>query len=126
MIEDAGFIKDIDDSFLRSVSVYVLDMRMLKNIVVEFSIYKNTLIRSLEYLTPTKLFAFIVYKNVYSDDFAKLHEGKGDLFEFLRGLTLSKATQEESANQEGQQAQTEDAKDDVTDVEFEEVKEDDK
>jgi len=96
MIEDAGFIKDIDDSFLRSVSVYVLDMRMLKNIVVEFSIYKNTLIRSLEYLTTTKLFAFIVYKNVYSDDFAKLHEGKGDLFEFLRGLALLKETQEES------------------------------
>lgn len=94
LMQNAGLVDDVKDSFLRGVSVYVDDMRMLKNIVTEFGIYKNTLIRNLEHLDLTKLFAFIVYKNVYSDDFAKLHAGEGDLFQFFVDIVNVRATKE--------------------------------
>ena len=100
LIQNANLIDDVEDSFLRGVSVYVDDMRMLKNIVTEFGIYKNTLIKKLEHLNLTKLFAFIVYKNVYCDDFALLHCGKGDLITFFTNITSLKKVKEQSIEAE--------------------------
>lgn len=100
LIQNANLINDIEDSFLRGVSVYVDDMRMLKNIVTEFGIYKNTLVKNLEHLNLTKLFAFIVYKNVYCDDFALLHSGKGDLITFFSDVVNIKGEKEESIEAE--------------------------
>ncbi|WP_404389794.1 hypothetical protein [Pseudoalteromonas phenolica] len=83
LMTQAGLLNDVNDSFLRGVSVYVDDMRMLKNIVTEFVIYKNTLTKNLQHLDLTKLFAFIIYKNVYCDDFALLHSEQGLLSSFF-------------------------------------------
>lgn len=100
LIQNSNLIDDVEDSFLRGISVYVDDMRMLKNIVTEFGIYKNTLIKNLEHLNLTKLFAFIVYKNVYCDDFALLHSGKGDLITFFSDIANLKSEKEESIEAE--------------------------
>ncbi|WP_133408054.1 hypothetical protein [Parashewanella tropica] len=95
LMENARLLGDVGDSFLRAVSVYVDDMRMLKNIVTEFGIYKNTLIKNLEHLNLTRLFAFIVYKNVYCDDFALLQSGGGNLITFFSDIANLKRDKEE-------------------------------
>lgn len=68
----------ISRSFINNVTLYIEDMRMLKNIYNEFVIYKNKLsaVSGIE-LPLDKLLGFIVYKNKYPDDFAKLNSDQG-------------------------------------------------
>ncbi|WP_353851286.1 hypothetical protein [Microbulbifer sp.] len=93
LIVESKIQDDLDDKFLRDMSVYLDDMRMLKNIVSEYGIYKNTLTKGFENLNRRQLFSFIIYKNVYCDDFAQLHYGKGKLasaFSNIQGLKNSR------------------------------------
>jgi hypothetical protein len=80
------FIQDIV-SFIDDI-----DMRLLINIVHEFCVYKivyescvdkkNTAAET-PVETQDKLFAIIVYKNMYPDDFGKLPKRKGNLYDFI-------------------------------------------
>ncbi len=65
---------EIDRSFLYGISLYIADMRLLKNIYNEYKIYRSSLDRQLD---KTKLLAIIVYKNFYPLDFEKLHKYNG-------------------------------------------------
>ncbi|WP_321297198.1 hypothetical protein [Marinifilum fragile] len=69
----------LSDSFIRDISLYIDDMRVLKNIYNEFILYKNKL--ATVDLNQEKLFSFIIYKNLYPDDFAELHQDKGIIYE---------------------------------------------
>ena len=84
LIVESKLDDSLDDRFLRDISVYLDDMRMLKNIVSEYGIYKNTLTKGFGNLNKRQLFSFIIYKNVYCDDFAQLHSGEGVLAEILK------------------------------------------
>lgn len=66
------FLKDeeIEDNVLKSLSLYVSDMRTLINICNEFSFYKN--INNIEILNNNSLLSIIVLKNLYPAEFAKL------------------------------------------------------
>lgn len=64
-------------SFLREVSNYLDDMRLIHNIFNEFEIYYNKLKDNTP--DPIKLLAVIIYKNVYPNDFESLHHGNGAL-----------------------------------------------
>ncbi|MEO9945411.1 hypothetical protein [Paraglaciecola sp.] len=85
VLKSSKLIDGLSDSYLRDVSIYLDDMRMLKNIVAEYGIYKPTLSLNLE-VDPTKLFSFIIYKNVYADDFAELHSGSGDVAKIFNNI----------------------------------------
>ena len=76
------FASGINPQFLREVSLYLDDLRLIHNIFNEFSIYYNRL--TSESLDVTKLFAMMIYKNVYPNDFENLHHGKGALFEICK------------------------------------------
>ncbi|GAB3531376.1 YobI family P-loop NTPase [Photobacterium alginatilyticum] len=56
---------------LKKVAITVPDMRVLRNIVNEFHFYRHVL--ATDPKTLQRLLAFIIYKNFYSDDFAKLY-----------------------------------------------------
>ena len=71
--------KKISEALLDDISLYIDDMRLLKNIVNEFKIYKEKL--SKIELDPNRLFCFVIYKNKYPSDFAKLHFNKGMIYE---------------------------------------------
>lgn len=58
---------------LRRVSVSVPDMRVLRNIVNEFNSYRKILKTQNSDNNYQRLLSFIVYKNLYSHDFAKLY-----------------------------------------------------
>lgn len=73
--------KGLDHQFLREVSRYLNDLRLIQNIFNEYSIYSANLETDREnHLDVNKLLAVLIYKNVYPRDFEHLHRGKGILF----------------------------------------------
>lgn len=84
LLEDSDLISGLNDEFLRDVAVFIEDMRMLKNIVTEYSIYKQTLKSSIKKPEYHRLFSFIVYKNIYCADFADLQANSGVLVDFFK------------------------------------------
>ena len=69
---------NLDNWFLRGLSIYIDDMRVLKNIINEFLIYRTALVK--QELDPNKLLAIITYKNLFPKDFNDLQMGTGYLF----------------------------------------------
>ncbi|MGO5334124.1 YobI family P-loop NTPase [Enterococcus cecorum] len=72
-----GISKAPDNKVLSNISLYVDDMRLLKNIVNEFIVYSNIIpLEPLE-LDKNKLFALITLKNIFPNEFDLLQEDKG-------------------------------------------------
>lgn len=65
----------VNDYFLEDVTIYIDDMRVLKNIFNEFVIYQQKL--SAIDLDANKLLAMIIYKNIYPVDFLNYNIIKG-------------------------------------------------
>ncbi|HDR0636589.1 YobI family P-loop NTPase [Pasteurella multocida] len=72
-------VSDLDDLFLRRTCLYFDDMRLLKNILNEYQDYSNILIDL--NLDKNQMFAMIVYKNHYPNDFSKLNNNHGYIFD---------------------------------------------
>lgn len=72
-----NFNNQFKSDFLQSLSLYIDDMRILKNIYNEFIIYDAKL-NTIE-LDTNKLLAIITYKNLFPRDFSELQIGKGYL-----------------------------------------------
>jgi hypothetical protein len=81
-LKEHDFAKSIDTQFLREVSLYIDDLRLIHNIFNEFVIYYERL--KSESLNVTKILAMMIYKNAYPNDFENLHHGKGALFEICK------------------------------------------
>ncbi|MGZ5608262.1 MAG: YobI family P-loop NTPase [Methylobacter sp.] len=81
-LKEHDFAKSINAQFLREVSFYIDDLRLIHNIFNEFVVYYERL--KSENLDVTKLLAMMIYKNVYPNDFESLHHGKGALFEICQ------------------------------------------
>jgi hypothetical protein len=73
--KEGGILDKFDLNFLQGLSLYVDDMRILKNIYNEFIIYFNRI--SITELNVNKLLAIIAYKNIFPKDFGDLHIGAG-------------------------------------------------
>ena len=74
----------LDRQFLREVSRYLNDLRLIQNIFNEYAIYAANLETDGEnLLDANKLLAILIYKNVYPRDFEQLHRGEGALAEIL-------------------------------------------
>lgn len=74
----------LDRQFLREVSRYLNDLRLIQNIFNEYGIYVANLETYGEnLLDANKLLAILIYKNVYPRDFEQLHRGAGNLAEIL-------------------------------------------
>lgn len=77
-LEKNQLLEIFDKHFLQGISLYVDDMRLLKNICNEFLIYYKKL-NSTE-LDPNKMFAMIVYKNLFPKDFSDLQLNRGYVY----------------------------------------------
>lgn len=78
-----GFENDgISDDDLSEMAFFIQDMRILTNIVNEYSQYREQLCHNNgnQKLDKTKLLAMIVYKNYFPKDFAELHRRKGKVY----------------------------------------------
>ena len=74
---------NFDDNFLYSLSLYIDDMRILKNIYNEFLIYYNELNKTEKTSTKinsNKILSMIVYKNLFPKDFSDLQLNQGFIY----------------------------------------------
>lgn len=71
-----------DMSVLADISLYVDDMRLLKNIVNEYIVYSKIIPLGQIDLESNKLFALITLKNIFPNEFDLLQEDKG----FIRNV----------------------------------------
>lgn len=72
----------ISKDFLEGLSLYIDDMRLLKNICNEFYLY-FTKLNNTE-LSANKMLALISYKNLFPQDFSNLHINQGFVFCLFR------------------------------------------
>lgn len=72
---NAGLLKLFDESFLQGLSLYIDDMRLLKNIYNEFVVYYARL--NTTELDPNKMLGIIAYKNLFPRDFGYLQLNQG-------------------------------------------------
>lgn len=80
---------NLSDSFIEDIAFVIDDMRLLHNICNEFSIYKKQLGKNIEDIKfSEKLFAIITYKNIHPNDFVRLSENKGFLFNVLNSKKI--------------------------------------
>lgn len=91
---------NIDNSFLQKLSLYIDDMRLLKNIFNEFTIYIKKL--DTTELNHNKMLALITYKNLFPRDFNDLQLARGfvhELFEHKLNL-IQKAVDDYNQKQQ--------------------------
>ena len=93
--------ESLDPQFLREVSRYLSDLRLIHNIFNEYAIYIANLETDGEnVLNATKLLAVLIYKNVYPRDFERLHRGEGYLSGILGRKDELIAAREQSCRSE--------------------------
>ena len=92
--KNGGILESFSRSFLQEISLYIDDMRLLKNIYNEYRVYHDR-IQSTE-LNNNKLLGMIIYKNLFPRDHSELQLGKGYVFclfrnkqEFIKAETKS-------------------------------------
>lgn len=79
-VERLSLTKRLNHQFLREVSRYLNDLRLIINIFDEFNIYIKNLDNSDENtLDANKLLAVLIYKNILPRDFENLHRESGNL-----------------------------------------------
>ena len=71
---------ELQANILAKISLYIDDMRLLKNIVNEYYVYLNILPMEELKLNKNKLFAMMVLKNVFPDEFELLQGDRGYIF----------------------------------------------
>ncbi len=81
-LKAGNLLEKFDPSFLQSLSLYVDDMRILKNIYNEFVVYIHRL--NTTELDWNKMMAIIAYKNLFPRDFSDLQLAKGYVFELFK------------------------------------------
>lgn len=79
MLRGGGIEKRFDTGFLQSITLYLDDMRILKNVYNEFLVYIDRIDagQSFTDLNWDKMMAMIVYKNLFPHDFSELQFGRG-------------------------------------------------
>ncbi len=82
LIASANLQGELSEEFTSDIVTFIddIDMRLLVNIFQEYQIYRNVLSNELK---QDNLFAILVYKNIYPDDFGKLGKRQGNLFDFF-------------------------------------------
>ncbi|NLM66499.1 MAG: hypothetical protein GX180_04910, partial [Enterococcus sp.] len=71
---------------LTRISLYIDDMRLLKNIINEFNVYMNIVAFDDLSLNADKLLALIVLKNIFPREFDLLQEDRGFVYQTLKNI----------------------------------------
>lgn len=83
ILSNLGEASSVSKSLLKQVAIYIDDMRLTYNICNEFVLYKHNLFSQKENdnnklnLSSDKIFAIIVYKNIFPKDFSLLQKDSG-------------------------------------------------
>ncbi|MGW8123204.1 YobI family P-loop NTPase [Roseivirga echinicomitans] len=87
LITNANLQDVLSEEFTSDIVTFIddIDMRLLINIFQEYQVYERILNLSIGH---DNLFAILVYKNIYPDDFGDLARRKGKLYSFLANKSL--------------------------------------
>lgn len=83
--------------FVKEVSPYIPDMRLLKNICNEYYTYKEQVIN---YTSEKELLGLIVFKNFFPKNFALMHKDDGIMWELLEAKRAAQESQLEKIDNE--------------------------
>lgn len=89
----------VSDQFLRQLSIYIDDMRLLLNIGNEFQIYSARLRQKNTTFNAGKLLGIITYKNVFPQDFSRLQIGTSFINLVIGNVALLKTERKQSYQQ---------------------------
>lgn len=78
LVKEYKLEDELTEDFILDVGLFVSDIRILKNTLNEYIIYKKTLEKKLP--SYENLFAILLYKNTCSKDFANLQKKDGILY----------------------------------------------
>lgn len=79
-----------EEKILSKISLYIDDMRILRNIVNEYNVYVRILpVKDLK-LSRDKLFAIITFKNIFPKEFGLLQKDKGYILDIFNNLEKEK------------------------------------
>lgn len=73
-----------EPNFLQGLSLYIDDIRILKNIVNEYLIYYEKVNAEETQLNDNKLLAMIAYKNMFPRDFVELQTSRGYVYQLFQ------------------------------------------
>lgn len=105
--EKSNLLALFDRGFLQELSLYVDDMRILKNICNEFVVYHERLKTSFSEQSNNKLLAMITYKNIFPKDFGDLQAGRGYVYALFSEKQEFIRRQREALKQEIERLQAE-------------------
>ena len=121
-LEKNNIFDKFDKAFLQSISLYVDDMRLLKNICNEFLIYFNRL----KIVDPdyNKMLAMMIYKNIFPRDYSDLQLNKGFVFSVLEQKKKLVDSRQKTINEKIKELQdeidaiNEEALEDIKDLDY--------
>lgn len=76
----------LSKSILRNISLYIDDMRILRNIVNEYKVYSEVLPTSDILLNENMLFSLVTVKNLYPNEFDLLQKDKGYIIDIFKKI----------------------------------------
>lgn len=85
-LKDGNVYDGLNDGFLQGLSLYIDDMRILKNICNEYIIYLSKI--NITELNKDKMLAMITYKNLFPKDFSELQFGRGFVHEVMSSKNM--------------------------------------
>ncbi len=84
VIKKYNLQEELPERDILNICSYINDFRILKNVLNEYRIYKNDLNR--KNINSLVLFSILLYKNTFSEDFSKLQQGEGNLYNVLEDI----------------------------------------
>lgn len=81
-IEESPYKEYISSDVIRGISVFINEKRLLDNIFNEFLIYANNIKDT--NLSYEKLLGVIAYKNVFPNDYSRLHTRRGFVYSLFK------------------------------------------
>ena len=94
LFKSKNIYSDFSISFLDTLSLYLDDIRLIKNICNEYIIYKKKLPHQASWFKKENLLAIIVYKNIFPEDYSltRLGLGQGVVHRIIESLIKQKNT----------------------------------
>ena len=94
LFKNENIYSDFSITFLDTLSLYLDDIRLIKNICNEYIIYKKKLPHQASWFKKENLLAIIVYKNIFPEDYSltRLGLGQGVVHRIIESLKQEKDT----------------------------------
>lgn len=100
LLTAGAMYEKFDRNFLQKISLYIDDMRLMKNIYNEFLIYFRRIDIVKLNLSNDELFALITYKNIFPKDFSDLLFNRGFVYNLFEGKENYISTHESDISDE--------------------------